>query len=76
MGQRYGDSGSLASTAANEPLLTALFRYTGFSIVGARGTARKTALLDSVVQPTNRSTCHVPRGSGLHKPRRPPQNPR
>src|SRR5215813_14413943 len=34
-----------ASTAANEPLLTALFRYTGFSIVRAQGTARKTALV-------------------------------
>src|SRR5262249_46752760 len=33
------------STAANEPLLTALFRYTGFSIVRAKGTARKTALV-------------------------------
>src|SRR5262245_52218911 len=42
--------GSLASTAANEPLLTALFRYTGFSIARARGTARKTALVDSVVR--------------------------
>ena len=47
--------GSLASTAANEPLLAVLFRYTGFSIVRARGTARKTALLDSVVQRTNSS---------------------
>src|SRR5262249_39712028 len=47
--------GSLASTAANEPLLTALFRYTGFSIARARGTARKTALFDSVVQLTNSS---------------------
>src|SRR5262245_64935984 len=55
MGQRYGDSGSLASTAANEPLLTALFRYTGLSIVQARRTVRKTALLDSVVQLTNSS---------------------
>src|SRR5262249_40623932 len=52
---RFLPTVSLASTAANEPLLTALFRYTGFSIVGARGTARKSALLDSVVQPTNSS---------------------